>query len=75
MKAKPPIHIVFANWTVTVTFKNRSTEPSKIVTVGVFIDLEQLTELVIKATGNKTKKAHDGALHVELHTVREVPNV
>ena len=70
MKSKPPIHIVFPGW--DVTFKNKSTDPTRVVTVGVFIDLEALAELAIQASQNKSRKAKDGALHVEVHTIREV---
>ena len=67
---KPAIHVVFPEW--QVTYKNKSTDPSRVVTVGVWIDLDGLAELAIAASGNKGRKAKDGALHVEVHTIREV---
>lgn len=67
---KAPTHVVFKEW--TVTFKNRSTDPSRVATVGVWIDLDKLAELAVQSTKNKSRKAHDGALHVEVHTIREV---
>lgn len=66
----PPVHVVFEQW--PVTFHNRAWEPSKVVTVGVWIDLEQLAELAVRAAGNKSRKSQDGALHVEVHTITEV---
>ena len=71
MKSKR-VHVVFPEW--QFTFKNRSSEPSRVAVVGVYIDLDELVELAVKAATNKGRKAKDGALNVELHTVREVPN-
>jgi hypothetical protein len=64
-------HVVFPEW--QITFKNLSSEPPRVAVVGVWIDLDELVELAVKAATNKGRKARDGALNVELHTVREVP--
>jgi hypothetical protein len=66
----PPFHVVFEKW--QVTFKNHSTEPTKVATVGVWIDLTQLSELAVKAATNRSRKSRDGALNVELHFIEEV---
>lgn len=40
--------------------------------VGVWIDTEQLKKLALRAKDNRSKKAKDGALNVELHYITEV---
>jgi hypothetical protein len=64
------VHVVFPDW--QFTFKNRSTEPSRMAVVGVWIDLDELVELAVRAATNKGRKAKDGPLNVEVHTIREV---
>ena len=44
-------------------------EPLRTVTYGVWIDLDDLERLVYKASCNKSRKATDGPLHVEIHRV------
>jgi hypothetical protein len=70
LTGKPPIKVVYEQW--DVTYKNRSNEPSMIATAGVWVDLTELAELVIRAAGNKNRKSKDGALHVEVHYLTEV---
>lgn len=41
----------------------------RIVRAGVYIDLDELTQLVDDATRNKSRKAKDGPLHVEYHSL------
>jgi len=61
------VHVVFARHTVQ-TGKNLS-YPAQTITAGVWIDLDALAELVIKASRNKGRKAKDGAINVEVHTI------
>lgn len=68
-----PIQIVFKDW--QVTYKDRPNDPSRIVTVGVWIDLEQLAEMAITAAKSKGRKCKDGALNVEVITLRDVPQL
>lgn len=65
---KAPTHVVFQTWTVTVGNANGQ----RVVTVGVWIDLDELSHMVAAAAQNKSKKCKDGALNVEVHTIREV---
>lgn len=43
------------------------------VTFGVWIDPESLDSLGLKASQNKSGRATDGALHVEIHHIEEMP--
>ena len=44
--------------------------PKQKVTVGVYIDLDELKQLAMDAAKNKSRHAKDGALHVEVHSIQ-----
>ena len=63
-------HVVFPDW--IITYRNRSSEPTRVAHVKVSLDLSKLSELAVKAASNKGRVARDGALTVRLNSVREV---
>ena len=71
----PPFHVVFDKWEVKMSGAVGVKTTPKIATVGVWIDLEQLAKLARRAATNRSRKAQDGALHVELHYIQEVSHV
>lgn len=42
------------------------------VVYGAWIDLEALDQLGLKASRNKSGRAKDGAVHVEIHRIEEL---
>lgn len=48
------------------------TDRLKRVTVGVWIDLDELDELAVRAARNKSRKAKSGAVHVEALAIEPV---
>lgn len=42
------------------------------ITYGVYLDLDDLDELARKASTNKSRKAKDGPVHVEIHSIEPV---
>jgi hypothetical protein len=72
----PPFHVVFEKW--EARFSDRDANGHRIhrvATVGVWINMEELRSLALRAVHNKSRKSKDGPLNVELHYVQEVKNV
>lgn len=66
--------VLFQRREVT-TVRLGSAGESKRIVARVWVDLPGLDALIVKAAKNKGKKAHDGALFVEVHTVDTLPEV
>lgn len=56
-------HVVFTTATAT------SRDGSRKVTFGVWLDLDDINTLAFKASHNKSRKAKDGPVHVEIHSI------
>lgn len=60
------IHVVFP------LHKVEDQDTKKRILAGVWLDLDEVSELVKKAAHNKSRRAKDGGLHVEIHRIEEI---
>lgn len=68
--AKSRVEIIFSDRTFTVA---RFLGEARLdVRCGLYLDLDDLELLVYKASKNKSRKAKDGPLRVEIHHVNKL---